>query len=168
MGRGPPAGYRDEFPNERPARLPSRDYHADPLAARDMRDYKGVREARPASPPLGLARPPYPRDYDDYRGAPPPRGPPGPPPPAAGPYDSRGPPPDSRAYDMRAPYDARPPMYDRPEYDRPPPMSRGGDYGPSSAPPLSAGGYDRPTGPYSGSAPYGNGRTRSPPGGFDA
>ncbi|KAG9045558.1 hypothetical protein FS837_006102 [Tulasnella sp. UAMH 9824] len=165
----PSGGYRDDYRNEPPSRMPPRDYRPDPLA-RDMRDYRNAREGRPLSPPMAAARPPYPRDYDDYRGGPPPRGPPAPPPVSTGPYDSRGaPPPDPRAYDMRSPYEARPPpMYGGSEYDRPPPVSRGGDYGPPSGPPLSAGGYDRNAGPYGGNAPYGNGRTRTPPTAFDA
>ncbi|KAG9008499.1 hypothetical protein FRB90_008841 [Tulasnella sp. 427] len=160
-------GYRDDYP---PARLPPRDYRPDP-SAREMRDYRSVREGRPLSPPMLGGRPPYPRDYDDYRGGPPPRGPPGLPAMSNGPYDSRGAPlTEPRAYDMRPPYDSRPPpMYGGSEYDRaPPPVSRGGDYGPPPGPPLSAGGYDRSAGPYGGSAPYGNGRARSPPAAFDA
>ncbi|KAG8981064.1 hypothetical protein FRC05_003964 [Tulasnella sp. 425] len=165
------AGYRgDDYRSEPPSRMPPRDYRPDPIA-RDMRDYRNVREGRPLSPPIAAARPPYPRDYDDYRGGPPPRGPPAPAPLSTGTYESRGaPPPDPRAYDMRSPYEARPPpMYGGSEYDRaPPPVSRGGDYPPSSAPPHSAGGYDRQAGPYGASAPYGNGRTRTPPTAFDA
>lgn len=165
------AGYRDDYRSEPPSRMPPRDYRPDPIA-RDMRDYRNVREGRPLSPPIAAARPPYPRDYDDYRGGPPPRGPPAPPPPlSTGTYESRGaPPPDPRAYDMRSPYETRPPpMYGGSEYDRAPPVSRGGDYPPSSAPPHSAGGYDRQAGPpYGASAPYGNGRTRTPPTAFDA